>query len=50
MCCSHHVGSTFVNHLMNCKKVCSGLLKGIRNEVNGDEKFASFKKNKRVNP
>ena len=41
MCCAHHVGSTFVTQLVRCKKVCAGLLQGVRNTDNGDfDKFA----------
>jgi hypothetical protein len=32
MCCAHHVGIKFVKDLLNCKTLCSGLLKGERNK------------------
>ncbi len=47
LCCAHHVGSTHVSQLNRCKNVCSGLLKGVRNEVNGD--YEKYKKNESKN-
>jgi len=45
MCCDHHIGTTFVSHLVRCRKVCDGLLKGVRNDENGDyEKYGFSKK------
>jgi len=46
MCCAHHVGIAYINHYRRCNRICSNLIKGIRNDDNGDLPVTNIDQNK----